>query len=243
MSCQQATVWRVFRTERWMLMSVRSQENQKQSPLCFPSKVDTETCPGVKSQPQSRSDNHLLCQRWWSVGLRTWYQIILPKLMNICFDQALPFVVCISLMFLRFWISVIFFPSHLQKHDSANPKSLREESLSSVTLVKFFFVFLPVSPRENGTHRNRISFWIPSRTLISDVLWRGFSRAPCCNPGCPAGLSLSPRLGESSTPGAWGLCPATSPGSCESLRFHSKFVLIPKLFELFQVNDWTNPVN
>lgn len=80
------------------------------------------------------------------------------------------------------------------------------------------FCFLLVSPRETGILQNRISFWIPPRALTSDVPWRGFPRAPCCCPGCPASLSLAPQLRGSSPPGAWGLWPAASPESCESLH-------------------------
>lgn len=84
---------------------------------------------------------------------------------------------------------------------------------------------------------------------MPDVLWKGFSRAPCCCPGCPAGLSLSPQLGESSTPGAWGLWPAASPESRESLHFPSyscaqSLYLFPTYLSFSRLMvEWTLSIN
>lgn len=63
--------------------------------------------------------------------------------------------------------------------------------------------------RDSGTVPSRPPASRPSRTLMSDVLWRGSSQGSCSCPGCPADPP-APQPAASSPPGAWGVWPATT---------------------------------
>lgn len=154
--------------------------------------------------------------------------------MNICFDRALAVVICV-------YILNIVFPLLNKFIYRYKTIKRRVPERSKPCHIRFSFVF--VSPRDCGTLQTRISFWSPSQSLTSDAVWRGFPRAPCCCPGCPAGLR------ESSTPGAWALWPAAPPESCESLLLppHScaqAFYLFPNYLSVSGcVVEWTLAIN
>lgn len=137
----------------------------------------------------------------------------------------------------HFWIRfcVCLFVSNILQE-----QRLREETLSSETFVLTYFFPAFVCPRDNGTRQNRITFRRRSRTPVSDAPWRGFSRAPCSCPGCPAGPNLWPPPGGSSTPGAWELWPAACPESCKSLSLY----LFPNCLPSSRLMvEWTLSIN
>ena len=84
--------------------------------------------------------------------------------------------------------------------------------------------------RDSGTVQASPPASRPSRTPMSDVLWRGSSQGPCSCPGCPADPP-APQSAASSPPGAWGVWPATTrPCECIMLyvvvRIYSKNTIL-----------------
>lgn len=215
---------------------------QKTRPLiCFPQKLTLKQLPREPNPNHKLAVTTVFCVQGDSVCLRTRYQIKPPKRLNVCFYRALSFVVCACIVNVVFPLlnTIFLFQITYKNSAAANQRLLRGEAeLWNICLDFFFPAF--VCPRDNGTLQNRTSFWSRFRTPISDVPWRGFSRAPCSCPGCPAGRNLWPQPGGSSTPGAWELWPAACPESCKSLSLY----LFPSYLPSSRLMvEWTLSIN